>query len=121
MTQEPSLTKPTWWLLYAIGLLMLSLLALIAALVDAGTGQTILEVAVVVLVVPWMMVWVRCNRVAMELEDWRAHSRRRGPAVAPPSGTSHETLRARDDRAAMNAPVKSADRRRSAISASRSL
>ena len=49
----------------------------------------------VVLVVPWMMVWVRCNRVAMELEDWRAHSRRRGPAVAPPSGTSHETLRAK--------------------------
>ena len=47
MKQEPSLTKPTWWLLYAIGLLMLGLLALIAALVDEGTGRTILEVAVV--------------------------------------------------------------------------
>jgi hypothetical protein len=121
MEQEPSLMKPTWWLLYAIGLLMLSLLALIAALVDAGTGRTILEVAVVVLVVPWMMVWVRCNRVAMELEDRRAHSRGRGPAVAPPNWTSRETLRAKDDRAGVNASVKSADRRPSAISGSRSL
>ena len=121
MKQEPSLTKPTWWLLYAIGLLMLGLLALIAALVDEGTGRTILEVAVVVLVVPWMIVWVWRNRAAMELEDWRAHSRRRGPAVAAPSVTSHETLRARDDRFGGNAPVKSADRRRAAISCSRSL
>ena len=64
MKQEPSLTKPTWWLLYAIGLLMLGLLALIAALVDEGTGRTILEVAVVVLVVPWMIVWVWRNRAA---------------------------------------------------------
>jgi len=71
LKQEPSLTKPTWWLLYAIGLLMLGLLALIAALVDEGTGRTILEVAVVVLVVPWMIVWVWRNRAAMELEDWR--------------------------------------------------
>jgi hypothetical protein len=121
MEQEPSLVKPTWWLLYAIGLLMLSLLALIAALVDAGTGRTILEVAVVVLVVPWMMVWVWCNRAARELEDWRAHSLPRGPVVAVPSGTSHRTLRARDDRAGGNAPVRSVDRSRSAISRLRSL
>ena len=85
MTQEWRDLKPAWWQLSALGLLLLSLLALIAALVDAGTGRTILEVAVVALVCPWMVVWVRCNRAAMEVEAWRGHYRSPGPVIAPPT------------------------------------
>jgi hypothetical protein len=113
--------KPTWWLLYAIGLLMLSRLALIAALVDAGTGRTILEVAVVVLVGPWIMVWVWCTRAAMELEDWRAQSRRHGTPIAPPSEASRAVLRAMVDRSGGSPPVRSGDRGRSATSGSGAL
>ena len=58
MTQDWRYLKPAWSQLSAIGLLLLSLLALIAALVDASTGRTILELAVVALVCPWMVAWV---------------------------------------------------------------
>ena len=56
--------KLTWTKCVPIGLLLLSLLSLIAGLVTAETGRTILQVAVVVLVVSWMAIrivsrWMR--------------------------------------------------------------
>ena len=111
MTQEWRDLKPAWWQLSALGLLLLSLLALIAALVDAGTGRTILEVAVVGLVCPWMVVWVRCNRAAMELEEWRGHYRSHEPVIAPPSEELHAARNATDDRRRRNAPRSRADSR----------
>src|SRR2546430_7205002 len=98
MTQEWRDLKPAWWQLSALGLLLLSLLALIAALVDAGTGRTILEVAVVGLVCPWMVVWVRWNRAAVVVEEGRGAYRSHGPGIGPPSGEFHAARNANDDR-----------------------
>ena len=67
--------KPTWWLLYAIGLLLVGLLALVEIFVPAGGLQSILEITVVIGSVGLMALWLRHNRVAMELEE---HDRRRG-------------------------------------------
>jgi hypothetical protein len=85
MTWDWTEMKSAGWWLHAIGLLLLSLLALIASLVDAGTGRTILEVAVVALVGPWMVGWVWCSRAAIELEEWRRRDRPHAPVTAPPS------------------------------------
>ena len=111
MTQEWRRLKPAWWQLSALGLLLLSLLALIAALVDAGTGRTILEVAVVGLVCPWMVVWVRCNRAAMELEEWRGHYWPPAPMIAVPSEERHAARYGTDDRRRRSAPLSRADSR----------
>ena len=67
--------KPTWWLLYAIGLLLVGLLALVEIFVPRGGLQSILEITVVIGSFGLMALWLRHNRVAMELEE---HDRRRG-------------------------------------------
>jgi hypothetical protein len=103
--------KPAWWHLYAVGLLLLSLLALIAALVDAGTGRTILEVAVVALVCPWMVAWAWCSRAAMELEEWRGHDRPHAKGIAPPSEERHVSRDRTDDGRRRNPPPRRADSR----------
>ena len=50
--------KLTWTACFPVGLLVLSLLSLIAGLVTPETGRTILQIAVVVLVVSWMAIRV---------------------------------------------------------------
>jgi hypothetical protein len=115
MTQDWRPLKPAWWQrwqLYAIGLLLLSLLALMAALVDAGTGRTILELAVVALVCPWMVAWVWCGRAATELEEWRGHYRPHARVIAPPSEDRQASRYGTDDRRRRNAPLSRADSRR---------
>jgi len=111
MTQDWRHLKPAWWQLSAIGLLLLSLLAPIAALVAAGTGRTILELAVVALVCPWMVAWVWCSRAPMELEEWREHYRPPAPVLAPPTEELHAARYATDDRRRRNAPLSRADSR----------
>jgi|RhiMetdeSRZDD1v2_1073273.scaffolds.fasta_scaffold153080_6 hypothetical protein len=67
--------KPTWWLLYTIGLSLLGLLALVEIFVPRGGLQSVLEIIVVIWSFGLMALWLRHNRVAMELEEDR---RRRG-------------------------------------------
>jgi hypothetical protein len=111
MRQDWRHRKPAWWQLFAAGLLLLSLLALVAALVDAGTGRTILEVAVVALVCPWMVAWVWCSRAATELEEWRGQDRPHAPVIAPPSEERHAARHGTDDRRRRNLPPRRADSR----------
>lgn len=67
--------KPTWWLLYAIGLSLVGVLALVELFVREGGVRTVLEVVVVVIGFALMAFWNRCNRVARELDEY---CRRRG-------------------------------------------
>jgi hypothetical protein len=68
--------KPTWWLLYTVGLLLVVLVGLIEATVPGEGLRSVLELAVVVLIFGLMATWVRRNRIAIELEEARA--RRQG-------------------------------------------
>lgn len=61
-------TKPTWWLLYAIGLLLAVLLGLVEVAVPVSRVRTAIEIAVVVCAFVLARFWFRHNRVAIELE-----------------------------------------------------
>jgi hypothetical protein len=63
--------KPTWWLLYTIGLLLLGLLALVELFVPTGGLRGVLEITVVIATFGLMAQWLRRNRVALELERRR--------------------------------------------------
>jgi hypothetical protein len=67
--------KPTWWLLYAIGLSLVGGLALVEHFVHEDGVRTVLQIVVVVVGFALMAFWNRCNRVARELDECR---RRRG-------------------------------------------
>ena len=68
--------KPTWWLLYAIGVSLVGGLALIELTVPEEGLQVILQIFVVVIGFALMALWNRRNRVALELDECR---RRSGP------------------------------------------
>jgi hypothetical protein len=80
--------KPTWWLLYAIGLSLVGVFALVEIFVPEEGVRSVLQIAVVVMGFGLMACWNRRNRVAMELDECR---RRRGVVghhrrvPAPPS------------------------------------
>ena len=74
MTREPSDKRPTWWLLYTIGVLLVGLLALLETYA-AGGLRGVLQIVVVVASFALMSLWRRHNRVALELDEW---NRRRG-------------------------------------------
>jgi hypothetical protein len=63
--------KPTWGALYAIALLLVSLLAAVEVTVPEGGLRSVLEVVVVIATFWLMAKWLRRNRVALELEQWR--------------------------------------------------
>ena len=71
MTREWRDRRPKWLLLYASGLLLVGLLALVEIFVPAGGLRGVLQVAVVMTGFGLMALWVRRNRVAMELEESR--------------------------------------------------
>ncbi len=77
--------KPMWWLLYAIVLLLLGLLGLVELAVPEGSPRTVLEIVVVVATFALMLIWVRRNRVAVELAQWDAQHPRRGLPIVPPA------------------------------------
>ena len=60
--------KPTWWVLYLIGLILIGLLGLVEASVPSGALRTLLEAILVILMLGLMVTWVMHNRVAIELE-----------------------------------------------------
>jgi hypothetical protein len=103
--------KPAPW--YAVGLLLLSLLALLAALVDARTGRTMLEVAVVALVCPWVLAWAWSSRAAMELQARRGQYGPHAPVIAPSSEERHASRYGTGDRRRRNGPPRRADSRHS--------
>jgi len=63
-------TRATWWLLYLIGLLLVAAIGLVEVFVDGGL-RTMLETAVAVAGFGSIWVWLRSNRVALELERGR--------------------------------------------------
>lgn len=62
---------PTWWLLYAIVLLLLAVVWLVEVLVDGETLRTILELVTVVAGFALIGAWRWRNRIALELEKGR--------------------------------------------------
>jgi hypothetical protein len=62
--------KPTWWLLYAIGISLVGALALVELFVREDGVRSVLEIAVVVIGFALMAFWSRRNRVALELDEW---------------------------------------------------
>ena len=81
-------SKPAWWQLYASVLLLVGLIGLVEVAVPAGGSRTIIEIAVVCGTFGLMLIWVRHNRVAMELNEWDAH-RPRGLVIAPSALEGH--------------------------------
>jgi len=68
--------KPTWWLLYAIGVSLVGGLALVELSVPEEDLRVVLQVFVVVIGFALMALWNRRNRMALELDECR---RRSGP------------------------------------------
>ena len=66
--------RPRWWLLYATGLLLVGLLAVVEIFVPAGGLRAVGEIAGVVTGFGLMACWVRSNRMALELEESRRPS-----------------------------------------------
>jgi hypothetical protein len=67
--EEVERMKPTWWLLYGIGLSLVGGLALVELSVREDGVRSVLEIAVVVIGFALMAFWSRRNRVALELDD----------------------------------------------------
>ena len=92
--------KPAWRLLDAIGLLLLGLLALVEMFVPAGGLRGVLEIAVVIGMFRLMAIWVRHNRVAIELEEWSAYHRPQQLPVVPLAEETHVARRSEPSRTA---------------------
>src|SRR2546428_13165748 len=84
--------KPAWWLLNAIGLLLLGLLALVEMFVQAGGLRGVLQIAVALAISRLIATWARLNRVAIELGAWNAYHR---PQQLPEVPLAAETPGAR--------------------------
>jgi hypothetical protein len=64
-------TRPTWWLLYAIAALIVAVVGLAEVFVEGGALRKILETLTVVAGFGLIGVWLRCNRIALDLERAR--------------------------------------------------
>jgi hypothetical protein len=63
--------KPTWWLLYMTGVLLVALVALAEVFIPAGALRGLMEI-VIVLAMFWLAaLWIRRNRIALDLEQTR--------------------------------------------------
>jgi len=63
--------KPTWWLLYGIGLLLVALIGLLEIFLSAGALRTILESATVIVGFGLMAIWLRHNRIVLDVRRSR--------------------------------------------------
>ena len=63
--------RPAWWLLYAAGLPLVGLIGLVEAKVPDGGLREVLESLAVIAVFGFMLIWVRFNRAAMDLQAGR--------------------------------------------------
>jgi hydrogenase/urease accessory protein HupE len=64
-------TRPAWWLLYGIAVLLVALVGLIERFVDGGGLRQVLEAITVVTGFGLLRLWLRRNRIALELEQGR--------------------------------------------------
>jgi hypothetical protein len=71
MRLEPRRTRPTWWQLYAVALLLLAVMWLVETLVEGAGLRIILQLLAVMAGFTLMGAWRRHNRVALELEKGR--------------------------------------------------
>jgi hypothetical protein len=63
--------EPRWGLLYLIAVKLVVLVGVIEIAVPTGPARTILESFVVVVVFGLMFVWVRANRIGLDLDQQR--------------------------------------------------
>lgn len=63
--------RPTWWCLYALSAALVGMVGLVETEVEAGTLRTVLEVLASVAGFALMGVWLRVNRLALDLEKGR--------------------------------------------------
>ena len=73
MTSERGERNVKWGLLYATALVLIGLCGLVEVFVPRGALRAILQIVVVMTGFGLMAIWVRCNRVALELERTRQH------------------------------------------------
>ncbi len=64
-------TRPRWWLLYVIAALLVAVVGLIELSVDGQRLREILEALAVVAGFGLIGVWLRGNRIALDLEQGR--------------------------------------------------
>jgi len=57
-----TLRRPTWWLLYLIGLLLVGGVGLLERVLPDGPTRTVLECGVVILAFALMLLWRHVNR-----------------------------------------------------------
>lgn len=63
--------RPRWWWLYAVGAVLVAMLGLVETQVGEGALRTALEAIIAVAGCALMGVWLRVNRLALELEKGR--------------------------------------------------
>jgi hydrogenase/urease accessory protein HupE len=64
-------TRPRWWLLYAIAALLVAVVGLVELSVDGQRLREILEALAVMAGFGLIGVWLRGNRIALDLEQGR--------------------------------------------------
>jgi hypothetical protein len=84
--------KPTWWLVYTIGLAMVGALVLVEAFVPEPGVRSALQIALVVVGFGLMIFWNRCNRAALELESCRRSRGTVGHGRAVPAPFAAEAV-----------------------------
>jgi hypothetical protein len=65
------LARPRWWLLYVIAILLVATVGLVEATVAGEVIREVLEVLTVVAGFGLIAVWLRGNRIALDLERAR--------------------------------------------------
>ena len=64
-------TRPRWWLLYVIATLLVAVVGLVELSVDGQRLREILEALAVVAGFGLIGIWLRGNRIALDLEQGR--------------------------------------------------
>jgi hypothetical protein len=63
--------KPAWWGLYGIAALLVAVVGLLEVFVEAGLLRRILEMLTVVAGFGAIQLWLRQNRIALEMDQGR--------------------------------------------------
>ncbi len=64
--------RPTWWLMYSIGVLWAAALVAVEITVPHGAVRSALQIAIIVVGVVLVRFWLFYNRGAIEYDRWRA-------------------------------------------------
>jgi len=72
MDDRPIPKRPTWWLLYSLGVALTILVAVIETSAARGPARLFLELASAITVSLLMLVWLRANRIRIVLAEMSA-------------------------------------------------